>query len=287
MKVLLAGATGYLGSYIAKTLLHQQIDFKAIARHPKKLIQMGIPAANIVTAEVTQSASIKGICDQMDAVISTIGITRQKDGLSYMDVDYQANKNLLEEALRSGVKKFIYVSVLRGEELTQLEICAAKERFVSELKAAGIDYSIVRPSGFFSDIAEFYHMAQKGRVYLFGDGQVKVNPIHGADLAAVCVQALFEQSTEIEVGGPQVLTHQAIAEAAFSSIDRKAKITYIPDWVRRVGLRLARLFLPKAKYGPIEFFLQVMTMDMVGAAHGKHTLQGFFAELARAEEPTG
>lgn len=66
-------------------------------------------------------------------VISIVGITRQKDGFTYMDVDYWGNANLLSEAKRSGVKKFIYVSVLNGEKLSNLKICEAKERFVTEL----------------------------------------------------------------------------------------------------------------------------------------------------------
>jgi nucleoside-diphosphate-sugar epimerase len=55
------------------------------------------------------------------------GITRQKDGFTYMDVDYQANMNLLEQEKQSGVKRFIYVSVFNGENLRHLKICDAKE----------------------------------------------------------------------------------------------------------------------------------------------------------------
>ena len=54
-----------------------------------------------------------------------------------MDVDYQANLNLLNEARESGVRKFIYVSVLNGEKLRHLKICDAKEMFVEELKKSG------------------------------------------------------------------------------------------------------------------------------------------------------
>lgn len=284
MKVLLAGATGYLGGYIAKAMLDQQMDFKAIARNPQKLKELGIPKENIIEAQVTDPISLKGICNGFDAVLSTIGITRQKDGLSYMDVDYQANKNLLDEALKSGVQQFVYVSVLRGAELTHLQICAAKERFVNALKTSGMPYSIVRPSGFFSDMTEFYEMAKNGRAYLFGDGQVKVNPIHGADLAVVCLDALYKKNTSIDVGGPELLTHQAIAEAAFDCLDRKTKITYIPNWVRRIGIRLAVLFLSKAKFGPVEFFLHVMAMDMYAPAYGQHTIRGYFTELKRMED---
>ena len=45
-------------------------------------------------------------------VISTVGITRQKDGLTYMDVDFQSNVNLIEEAKKEGVKKIIVNGII-------------------------------------------------------------------------------------------------------------------------------------------------------------------------------
>jgi uncharacterized protein YbjT (DUF2867 family) len=147
--ILLAGSTGYLGIYIARELQKKGYDFKAIARNSEKLMQNDINANEVIAAEVTQPDSIKGCCEGIDTVISTLGITRQKDSLTYMDVDYQANMNLLKDARTSGVKKFIYVSVLNGESLRHLKICDAKERFVEELKASGLDYCIIRPNGFF------------------------------------------------------------------------------------------------------------------------------------------
>jgi hypothetical protein len=65
----------------------------------------GIELNEILEAELTKPATIRGFCNQIDIVISTVGITRQKDGLAYMDVDYQANMNLLQEAQISGEKK--------------------------------------------------------------------------------------------------------------------------------------------------------------------------------------
>jgi uncharacterized protein YbjT (DUF2867 family) len=283
MKTLIAGSTGYLGSHIVKELIAQQLDFMAIARNPSKLEQLGVPSSQIIEAQVTDKTSLIDCCAGVDTVISTVGITRQKDGLTYMDVDYQANKNLLDEAIKSGVRKFVYISVLHGEDLTHLKICEAKERFVHELQASGLEYCIIRPSGFFSDMAAFYDMAKKGRVYLFGDGTIKANPIHGADLAKVCVDAVFLNEQVIEVGGKEILSHREIAEIAFEVLHHKTKITHIPDGVRRLLLRLAALFMRKAKYGTIEFFLNVMAMDMTTNPYGSHTIKEFFTQLKTQE----
>ena len=92
---------------------------------------------------------------------------------------------------------------------------------------------IIRPNGFFSDMTEFLKMAKKGTVNLFGDGNFRMNPIHGADLAKVCVNALESNDQAIEIGGPEVFTHNEIAELAFKVLNKKPKIKYMPEWMRK------------------------------------------------------
>jgi uncharacterized protein YbjT (DUF2867 family) len=273
-KVLVAGATGYLGKYVLAALKMQGYSTIALARTLKKLPENA--ADTIIQAEVTQPETIKGICQNVDVVISCVGITRQKDGLTYEDVDYQANANLLEEALRSGVKKFIYVSLLNGQSLRKLKMVAAKERFVDELKTSGIDHIVIRPNGFFSDMKEVVHMAQKGKVYLFGDGNFRGNPIHGRDLAEFIVEKMEYRETELEVGGPDLLTQNQIAGLAFKAIGKKGKITHIPLWIKTLTLFFVRLFSNQKTYGPIEFFMTVMTRDMIAPTYGRQHLADFF-----------
>jgi uncharacterized protein YbjT (DUF2867 family) len=278
-RILLAGSTGYLGIYIARELQQRGCFLKAIARSPDKLEKNGIKANEVLKAELTDPGSIKECCKGIDTVISTVGITKQKDGLTYMDVDYQANMNLLKEAKKSGVKKFIYVSVLNGEKLRNLKICDAKELFVEQLKMSGIDCCVIRPNGFFSDMSEFFEMAERGRIYLFGNGELRTNPIHGEDLSIACVDAIDGPDSEIEIGGPETLTQNEIAAMAFEVLGSKQKTTHIPEWVRIAILRLVKLLTGSKFYGPIEFFMTVMAIDMIAPEYGKHRLIEYFKEL--------
>jgi uncharacterized protein YbjT (DUF2867 family) len=283
-KILLAGSTGYLGIYIAKELQQRSYFFRAIVRSSKKLEQNDIIANELLEAELTNPESIEGCCKDIDTVISTVGITKQKDGLTYMDVDYQANMNLLKEAKKSGVKKFVYVSVLNGQKLRNLKICDAKELFVEQLKHSGMEYCIIRPNGFFSDMSEFFKMAKGGRIYLFGDGKLRANPIHGEDLAVACVDAIDKSDKEIEIGGPEILTQNEIASIAFDVLGSKPKITYIPNWVRITILKLVKLLTGSKIYGPIEFFMTVLAVDMIAPKYGKHTLREYFMKLNDTDE---
>ncbi|MFA5329422.1 MAG: SDR family oxidoreductase [Prolixibacteraceae bacterium] len=277
-KILLAGATGYLGGYVLTELIRQQFPTRVIARNTSKLKNLP-ESVEVLQARITHPDSLIDCCDSVDTVISTVGITRQKDGLTYMDVDFQANMNLLEEAKKSGVRKFIYVSVLNGEQMRQLKICEAKERFVEELKKSGLDYTVIRPNGFFSDMSEFFSMAQKGRIFLFGNGELKANPIHGEDLAQLVVKAISGNETEIKAGGPETLSQKQIAAIAFEVAGKIQKITFIPDWIRRRVLGLIKTFTGSKTYGPIEFFMTVMAKEMIAPEYGSHTLKAFYQEL--------
>ena len=274
-RVLLAGATGYLGSHILKVLENKSINTKILVRNTSKLSYLN-KNTTFIEAQVTKPETLKDCCKDIDVVISTVGITRQKDGLTYMDVDYQANINLLNEAIKSGVKKFIYVSAINGDKHKHLKIFEAKEMFVDALKISGLEYTIVRPNGFFSDMKDFLNMAKSGKVYLFGDGNQKFNPIHGEDLAKVCVDLINSNQKEVTVGGPDILSLNEISTLALNSLKKPIKIIHLPDWLRRFTIWSLRTFTSVKTYGPIEFFLTLMAKDNIAPTTGKFHLKDFF-----------
>jgi|SRR5690242_10815709 len=278
-KALIAGATGYLGQFVAKEFKRQDYFTRIIARNIEKFKRENIPADELINAEFTKPETLTDCCRNIDVVFTSVGITKQKDGLTYMDVDYQANLNLLEEAKRSGVKKFIYVSVFNGDRMTDLKICGAKERFVESLKHSGIGYCIIRPTGYFSDMGDFLKMARKGRAYLLKRGAHSMNPISGEDLAEFCVASVDQPAKELPIGGPEVFTYNQIAALAFTACKKESKIFYIPDGVIKFMLWLTRTFTNSKTYGPIEFFITVLSMDMVAPNFGKYKLETYFEKL--------
>jgi uncharacterized protein YbjT (DUF2867 family) len=279
-KILIAGATGYLGQYLVKEAKKRNYWVRVLIRKESQK-QLFDDVDDIFIGEITKSESIKGVCENIDWVFSSVGITRQKDGLTYMDVDYQGNFNLLLEAKKINVEAFLYVSAINGNKLRQLKIFEAKEKFVDELKMSGLNYTIMRPNGYFSDMKDFLDMAKKGKIYLFGDGSHKLNPIHGADLAEVCFDKISSEENEIEVGGPDILSQNKIAELALKAWKKKIKIVHLPDWIRKFTIGSMRTFTSSKTYGPIEFFLTVMASDNIAPQYGNHKLEDFFIEEAK------
>ena len=171
-KVLVAGATGYLGKYVIQEFSRRGYWVRALIRNEHKLGVIGPfgePAVRdavdeVFIGEVTKPDTLAGLCEGIDIVFSSIGLTRQKDGLSYQDVDYLGNK-------------FIYVSVFNAHRMERLAIVKAHEDFVRALNSSEIIYTVIRPTGYFSDISEYFRMAKSGRVYVIGKGENRLNPL--------------------------------------------------------------------------------------------------------------
>ncbi|MGD9367569.1 MAG: SDR family oxidoreductase [Desulfobacteraceae bacterium] len=278
-RILIAGTTGYLGSFVAQEFRRQGHFVRALARSPEKLDRLDPSPDEIVQCEITRPETLEHVCNGIDVVFSSIGITKQKDGLTFRDVDYQGNKNLLDVALRAGVQKFIYISVFNGPDLPHLDIVKAHEDFVEELKSSGINFVVLRPTGYFSDMSEFLEMAKKGRIYLIGKGSNRMNPIHGADLAECCVGALDKEKQEIDVGGPEVMTYREIAELAFRTIGSPARITAVPVWIMKAAVTVTKLF-NKHQGELLAFFITAMTSDVVAPSTGTRYLDAHFRKLA-------
>jgi uncharacterized protein YbjT (DUF2867 family) len=283
-----AGATGYLGRYVVKEFKERGDWVRVLARNPEKLKVPGEflePAVaeladEVYVGEVTRPETLGGLCEGIDIVFSSVGITRQTDRVSYMDVDYQGNKNLLDLAVAASARKFIFVHVFQAQRFPHLENMRAKQRFADELKQTDIGRAIVLPTGFFSDMSEFLAMARRGTVYLIGQGNHKLNPIHGADLAKVCVDATSASELEIPAGGPITYTYREIAELAFESLGKPPRIRRIPLWLIRGALPILSLF--SKRYYTIAAGITTLAQDDFEAPRfGTHTLKDFFKKLVQ------
>ena len=278
-KILIAGATGYLGSHVLIESLQRNYNIRALVRTEKQKKILMSQLDDVVIGEVTVKESLKNITKEVDIVFSSIGITRQKDGLTYMNVDYQGNLNLLNAAIESGVKKFIYVSIFNPAPMKNLEIIKAKELFVEKLKASGIEYTIIRPTGFFIDIKEVLIMAKTGVSFIIGNGQNKLNPISGRDLANICCDSFLTRQKEINIGGPEILSIEDITKLAFKVLNKKERIIYIPSRLLSCLVRILKLITSSKTYGPIEFFSKASTIDMVAPKYGNDKIKTFFEEI--------
>src|SRR6056297_1336534 len=225
--IVVCGATGYLGGHVVRALHTDGWRVRALVRDPARLGDAAEYCHEVFVGRPTDPATLDGLFDHADAAFSSIGVRSFERRPHFADVDERANLHLVEAAERAGVDRFVFVSVLRGDELRDRSpLIEARERVVDRLASGAMSSTIIRPTGFFNDIAAFLQMAERGRVWLIGDDQTRINPIHGADLADVIRQAAAsDDTTDRNVGGPDVLTQSEIANLAFDAVGRPTRVT--------------------------------------------------------------
>jgi uncharacterized protein YbjT (DUF2867 family) len=288
-RVLVAGATGYLGKFAVQAFKQRGYRVRALTRSEERLGKPGPFTApgvldevdEVFVGEITKPETLDGLMDDVDCVFSSIGISRQRDGLTFEQVDHQANKLLVDLAKRAGVEKFVYVSLWGQNEIEHLEIVRAHEKVVAALEESGLPFCVVRPSGYFSDMGVLLDMARRGRSFLVGAGENRFNPIHGADLADVCVDAMESKEVEIGAGGPDTMSQREAAELAFEVLGKPPKIVVLPMWLMRGAVRLIGKL--NAQFGDLfEFIVTAGEIDGVAPSVGRTTLRSYFEELAAA-----
>ena len=275
MKVLLAGAFGHLGSDVLKALVdagHEVIAADAVIR------DVDFTGFTPLKIDMTDKEAIKGICNGVDTVVTTVGLTKASETLTPMDIDFGANKNLLDEAKASGVKNFAYVSVIKADTATYIPMLGAKVMLEKELRSSGITYTIFRPTGYFYDTAHIFQpKVEEGKVTLLKTKKtIRCNVIDTRDFADFIVNHMTDENKEYNVGGKETYTYEEIAKMFFAAAGKEPVIKFAPVFLFDLIIKMS----PKWKRGVIMFGKWTMTEDMVAdVEYGERSFSAYIKEI--------
>lgn len=280
-KILVAGSTGSLGFEVVKLLKERGYYVRALAINENDAEKLQGVADDIFIGDAQNPETLKGLCDQVRVLFSALGKSVSmfsSDKSSFKEIDYQANKNILDQALKGKVQRIVYVSVFGSDKYKELELAKAHHLFTNEIKKSGLSYTILHPVAIFTGLHDILLMAKKGQVITVGNGDKKTNPIHQVDLAKVCVDNIINGKNHVEAGGPKIYTRNEIAELACEAVGN-AKNVNIPEWLAELGLPLVKVW-DKTFYDKLSFFKEVLTEDAIAPQFGQHLLEGYFKEVA-------
>ena len=277
--VLVAGATGYLGRYVVAELHSRGHLVRAVVRDRDRARRegpWGSPSLDGLVDEwalgsVTDPRFTRDLAADVEHVVSALGVTRQK--ADPWQIDNLANLAILNSALKHA-GSFTYINTLGGDRCPA-RLTRAKSAFAQTLSVAEIGAQIINPPAYFSDMTEVLTMARRGLVAVFRP-EARINPIHGADLAAYVVDRMEEGRTGTwDVGGPDVLSWRELAHLAFDAVGKRSRVLTVPAWALPPALRLTGLFSPRLA-DTAQFMAWNMTRDCVAPTTGTHHLADFY-----------
>lgn len=262
MKVVLAGAFGHLGEDILRSLVKAGHDVVAADMVVRELKDCS--GYKPVKINMTDAAALKGLCDGADVVITTVGLTSTNAKITNYDIDWGANKNLVDEAVRAGVKHFAYVSVLKADQAPDVPMLDAKAKLENYLKQSGMTWVIFRPTGYFYDIAKvFMPMIEKGKVTLLGKKPVHANVVDTPDFADFIVEHMCDENKTYNVGGKETYSYEELAKMFFAAAGKEPNISYAPPFLFDV-LAFVNKLKKNGKEAIIKFSKWTLTEEMVG-----------------------
>lgn len=192
--IFLAGSSRGVGREIAKLLLENEppsVNLKVLLRNPTYAVELEALGANVTFGDALNYADVEASLqgNAIDIVITTMGGLPSDRGER---ADCEGNKNLIDAAVKTGVKKFILVSSIgSGNSVVALApqvlitlgaILKEKEKAEQHLVASGLTYTIIRPGGLKSEFAT-------GNAALTEDPTVS-GIIHRADVAKLVFDCL-------------------------------------------------------------------------------------------------
>lgn len=235
--VLVAGATGVLGSEIVRRLIARGETVRAMVRitsAPEKVERLKRAGAEIVVADVKDPPTLLTACSGVDAVISTITtILTSQPGDSFEATDREGNKALIDAARESGARKFVFVSFDTSKSV-DYPLSNAKHDVEEHLKKSGLDYTILHPS-FFCEIwlgPMLFADTEACTAKVYGNGTEKLRYVTVGDVAEFAVQSLTNPAARnavVPVGGPEEISQRDAVRLFEEAYGKKFSVIEVPE----------------------------------------------------------
>ena len=118
MRVLVTGGSGVVGVGAVTELLKRGHEVRLLSRHANDDARQWASGVTPIVGDVTDVASIRGTADGSDAVLHVAGIVEESPpAVTFGRVNVEGTANIVAEAERAGVRRFVFISSLGALEV--------------------------------------------------------------------------------------------------------------------------------------------------------------------------
>jgi nucleoside-diphosphate-sugar epimerase len=260
MKILVTGGTGFTGSHLARRLLQAGHQVVVIDNQQGLFFdELKGLGAEIFIGSVADENLLRKVVQGCE-VVHHLAAAFRKVNLPksvYWDVNVEGTRRLVAEALRCGVRKFVYCStcgvhgdVKQGPADENAPISPedyyqytkfAGEKVLADYLGNGLKIVILRPTAIYGpgDPERFFmlfKMVRKGRFFMFGDGMAHYHPVYIDNLIDAFELAAASENSDGEaylIGDAHyhTLNHLVAAIAEASGVELTTRyLPFRPLW---------------------------------------------------------
>jgi uncharacterized protein YbjT (DUF2867 family) len=248
MDVLVTGGTGFIGTHLCRELDERGHDVTALSRHPE---DAALPeSVERAVGDVTAYDAVAEAMDGQDAVVNLVALSplfKPRGGdKKHMEVHLGGTENVVTAAEEAGVEYILQMSALDADPNGPTAYLRAKGQAENVVRESGLAYTIFRPSVVFGDGGEFVSFTKTLTTpyvtALPGGGKSKFQPIWVQDIVPLLADAVEDDTHHgetYEIGGPDVLSLEAVTELAYRAEGKSVTVLPVPMPLAGIGLSLA------------------------------------------------
>jgi uncharacterized protein YbjT (DUF2867 family) len=257
VRVLLTGATGFVGGRLLKALVGEQIDVRCMVRSPGRLRYRSLAegVVGIVPGDLLKPESLDNALEGIETayyLVHSMGGRTLGENKVFAERDRRAAHNFIKAADRSGVERIIYLGGL-GELGGNLSKHLASRQEVAEILQSGkAKTTVLRAPNIMGAGGAPFEMLR----YLVERLPVmacprwietRCQPIDIQDMVAYLVGCLREPKTaglSMDVGGPDIVTYRMMMETYARVRGLKRLIVTVPVLTPKLSTFWVNLVTP-------------------------------------------
>jgi len=252
MRVLVTGASGFVGNSVVRELLARGHEVRALIRRGSEKKLREPDQVELAPGDCLDHEALEEAAAGCDAVIHLVGIIREFPGrgVTFEQVHVQATRNVVDAAKGAGARRYLHMSALGARPEPADPYHLTNYRADEYVINSGLAYTIFRPSIIYGpedqSINLFARHIQRLAFFpIIGDGTYQVQPVPVWTVARAFALALELPHTEnkiYEVGGPEPLTFNEAIDTIAQVLGRKVKKVHQPVWCMRFAANLCGRF---------------------------------------------
>jgi len=238
MKVLITGATGYVGSALREYIKRQGHDVRLLVRK-ESVHKAPTDGYDIVEGNVFNTNACLRAVDGMDAVVHLVGLIRENpsQGIVFDEYHRVATQNVLQACEISGVERFVHMSALGTRENARSKYHRTKWDGEELVRQTELRWTIFRPAWIFSpgdDLStQISSLVHKPLVPLIDGGKSLMQPVSLEDICEVMSRSLTMPETQgmvYEVGGPDRIAFHDLMTKSAEFVGKHLRTMNVPAW---------------------------------------------------------
>jgi len=209
--IVVTGATGNVGRPLVQALAAAGEEVTAVSRRPADSGQRPAARVHHRQADPAEPDSLRPLLDGADALYLLIA-----GGGAQLDP-----QALLDAAKTAGVRRVVLQSSQLTGSRPDAVSHAALRAFESAVRGSGLDWTVLRPGGFFSNAFRWAEQVREQRVLAAPFGDTALPLIDPADIAEAAATTLVEEGhtgRTYELTGPVPVTPRELAAAIGAAV---------------------------------------------------------------------